>query len=126
MASSKWTRRWLYDSEVKVPKTTRWRRKLEYGSPVTEDGNGDRANEGDISSIIGGLRNDTSPFKKRKLIDDCLTDDKGDDHFSCNQESQTAQPENETPSAKFILHTPIQDHDHNKLNNNISNDCKDE
>ncbi|KAK2562534.1 hypothetical protein P5673_014210 [Acropora cervicornis] len=112
MASSKWTRRWLYDSEVKVPKTTRWRRKLEYGGPVTEDGNGDRTNEGDISLIIGGLRNDTSPFKKQKLIDNCLTDDKNDDHFSCNQESQTAQPENEKPSAKFILHTPIQDHDH--------------
>ena len=64
MASSKWTRRWLYDSEVKVPKITRWRRKLEYGSVVTEDGNGDRANEGDISLIIGSLRNDTSPVLK--------------------------------------------------------------
>lgn len=71
MASSKWYRRWLYDSKVKVPKTTRWRRKLDYGSPVTEHGNGDHADEGDISSIIGGLRNDTSPFKKQKLIDDC-------------------------------------------------------
>lgn len=90
-----------------------------------EDGNGDHANEGDISLIIRGLRNDTSPFKKQKLIDDCLTDDKSDDHFSCHQESQTAQPENETPSAKFILHTPIQDHDH-KLNKSISNDCKGE
>ena len=63
---------------------------------MTEHGNGDLADEGDISSIIGGLRNDTSPFKKQKLIDDCLTDDKNDDHFSCNEESQTAQPDNLT------------------------------
>ena len=80
---------------------------------MTEHGNGDLADEGDISSIIGGLRNDTSPFKKQKLIDDCLTDDKKDDHFSCSEESQTAQPDNETPSAKFIFH-------------NMSIDCKGE
>ena len=120
MANSKWNRRWLYDSEVKVPKTTRWRRKLEYGSPATGDGNGDHANVGDISSTIGGLRNDTSPFKKQKLIDDCLSDDKNDDHFSCNEEPQSAQTDNnEAPSRKFIIHVPTEDH-----TQNMSVSCK--
>ena len=102
MASSKWNKCWLYDSAVKVPKTTRWRRKLECGSDVPEDANAaDHDVQGEFSSFIEGLRNITSPCKKKKLLEDCPTDDNNEDHFTCNDGSQTTVPAHETPTANF-------------------------
>lgn len=67
----------MYDSGVKVPKTTRWRRTLENSSSDSEDANVDVQGR-DLkfsSEVIEGLRKNTSPLKKQKLLDDCLTDE---------------------------------------------------
>ena len=37
MSTPRWSRRWLYDSTVEVPKTTRWRRKIDSSNPARED-----------------------------------------------------------------------------------------
>ena len=67
----------MYDSGVKVPKTTRWRRKLENSSSDSEDANVvvQGRDQKFSSEVIEGLRKNTSPLKKQKLLDDCLTDE---------------------------------------------------
>ena len=37
MSNSKWSKRWLYDSAVEVPRTTKWRRSLEFNNRTVEE-----------------------------------------------------------------------------------------
>lgn len=37
MPKSRWSKRWLYDPTVEVPRTTRWRRKIELSDPASDE-----------------------------------------------------------------------------------------
>ena len=119
MTSSKWNKLWLYDCAIKVPKTTRWRRKLEYGSPVPEDAND--AVQGEFSSVIEGLRNNTSPLKRQKIFDDCLIDDNNEDQFTYNDGSQTTPTANFNSTVEKCHEYELIEDDHHRLV-----DCKGE
>ena len=36
MSKSTWSKCWLYDSKVEVPRTTRWRRRINSSGPALE------------------------------------------------------------------------------------------
>lgn len=73
----KWKKRWLYDSKVEIPKTTKWRRSGESASLANVDnsGLGDVGQDIPSETIHGiiDLGNNTSPFKKRRILRDCLS-----------------------------------------------------
>ena len=103
MSNSKWSKHWLYDPSAKVPKTTRWRRKLEYERLVQ---NPDVQFNVDVqeefsSEVIEGLRSNTSPLKRQKLLDDCLRNNDKEDQLTHNDDFQTytTVPCYETPMA---------------------------
>ena len=93
MSTPRWSRRWLYDSTVEVPKTTRWRRKIDSSSPTREDEvvdiRGEFSSEGFVDSSLVDLGNNTSPFKKQKLLDECLSNEMNKTQSSFNDGSQT-------------------------------------
>lgn len=71
MSKSRWSKRWLYDPTVEVPRTTRWRRNIEFSDPTSDEEIDDI--RGEFSSeVYEDLGKNTSPFKKRKLVDECL------------------------------------------------------
>lgn len=120
MSISKWSKRWLYDSAAKVPKTTRWRRKLEYGSRVQKDPNAQIVDvqEEFSSEVIDDLRNNTSPLKRKKLLDDCLRDDNKEDQLTCNDNFQTCTRVPclyDTPMATRNSDHESREDDHRKL-----------
>ena len=78
MSTSKWKKRWLYDSKVEIPKTTKWRRSSEFIEPVFDDDFHLRDARQDLSSetidTIIDLGNNISPFKKQRIFKgDCLS-----------------------------------------------------
>ena len=70
MSTSKWNKRWLYDSKVEIPKTTKWRRNNEFTNPAVGDARQDFSSK-TIDGVID-LGNNTSPFKKQRILGDCL------------------------------------------------------
>ena len=64
---------------MEVPKTTRWRRKIDSSSPALEDEvvdiRGEFSSEVFVDSSVVDLGNNTSPFKKQKLLDECLSNE---------------------------------------------------
>ena len=75
MSNSKWSKRWLYDTTVGVPKTTRWRRRINFTNlPLEENVTVDNVRGEFTSEVIEDL-NHTSPFKRQKLLGDCLCDE---------------------------------------------------
>ena len=77
MSTSKWKKRWLYDSKVEIPKTTKWRRSSEFTELVVDDDFRLRDARQDLSSetigMITDLGNNISPSKKRRILGDCLS-----------------------------------------------------
>ena len=73
----------MYDSAVEVPRTTKWRRSLEFNNRTVEEEVVD-VRDGRFSSELFDLGNNTSPFKKQKVIGDCLPDMKNKNHPSNN------------------------------------------
>lgn len=80
MSNSKWKKRWLYDSDVEIPKTTKWRRNSEFIEPVVDDDFRLRDVQQDLSSetikVVIDLGNNTSLLKKQKILGDCLSSTK--------------------------------------------------
>lgn len=70
----------MYDSTVEVPKATKWRRRLEINSPVNDVETVDV--RGEFASEVIDLGNNTSPFKKQKVLGDCLQDGEIKSHRS--------------------------------------------
>lgn len=101
MSNRTWSKRWLYDSTVEVPKTTRWRRRIEFSNPALEEEIVDV--RGEFSSeVIEDFRNNTSPLKKQKLSDDCLqNEEKIKSQSSSNDGLQTSAGGHDTSS---IMH----------------------
>ena len=88
MSKTRWSKRWLYDPTVEVPRTTRWRRNIEFSDPTSDEEIDDI--RGEFSSeVYEDLGKNTSPFKKRKLVDECLENENNDDQSSYNDDSQT-------------------------------------
>ncbi|XP_068727677.1 uncharacterized protein [Montipora capricornis] len=97
MSSSKWSKRWLYDTGVEVPKTTRWRRRrrinfsnlaLRENVTATVD-----VNRSEFSSeVMEDLRKNTSPFKRQKLFGDCLLNESIEDDDENDQDEVDCQP----------------------------------
>ena len=79
-SNSNWSKRWLYDSTVEVPKATKWRRRLEINRPVN-DVESENV-RGEFASEVIDLGNNTSPFKKQKVLGDCLQDGESKSHRS--------------------------------------------
>lgn len=73
MSTSKWKKRWLYDSKVEIPKTTKWRRSSEFIEPAVDDDFRHRDVRQDLSSETIDLGNNISPFKKQRILEDCLS-----------------------------------------------------
>ena len=77
MSNSKWKKRWLYDSNVEIPKTTKWRRNSKFIEPVVDDNFRVRDMREDLSSetidMVIDLGHNTSPLKKQKILGDCLS-----------------------------------------------------
>ena len=77
MSNSKWEKRWLYDSNVEIPKTTKWRRSSKFIEPVVDDNFRVRDMREDLSSetidMVVDLGHNTSPLKKQKILGDCLS-----------------------------------------------------
>lgn len=80
MSNSKWKKRWLYDLDVEIPKTTKWRRNSEFNEPVVDYDFRLRDVRQDLSSetidVVIDLGNNTSPLKKQKILGDCLSSTK--------------------------------------------------
>lgn len=88
MSKSRWSKRWLYDPTVEVPRTTRWRRNIEFSDRTSDEEIDDI--RGEFSSeVYEDLGKNTSPFKKRKLVDECLENENNDGQSSDNDDSQT-------------------------------------
>lgn len=88
MSKSRWSKRWLYDPTVEVPRTTRWRRNIEFSDRTSDEEIDDI--RGEFSSeVYEDLGKNTSPFKKRKLVDECLENENNDGQSSYNDDSQT-------------------------------------
>lgn len=88
MSNSKWSKRWLYDGTIKVPRTTKWRRRIEFSDRACEEEIDDV--RGEFSSeVYEDLGNNTSPVKKRRLLNDCLPNEKNESQKSCSDGSQT-------------------------------------
>ena len=88
MSKTRWSKRWLYDPTVEVPRTTRWRRNIEFSDPTSDEEIDDI--RGEFSSeVYQDLGKNTSPFKKRKLVDECLENKNNDGQSSYNDDSQT-------------------------------------
>ena len=88
MSKSRWSKRWLYDPTVEVPRTTRWRRNIEL-SDRTSDEEIDDIRGKFSSEVYEDLGKNTSPFKKRKLVDECLENENNNGQSSYNDDSQT-------------------------------------
>ena len=73
MLISDWKKRWFYVSKVEISKTTKWRRHCEN----INDGISDDIRLGhmweDLSSDTIELGNNTSPFKRQRLLRGCLS-----------------------------------------------------
>lgn len=83
MSNSRWRKRWLCDCTVEVLRTTRWQRRIAFSDPACEEEIQDV--RGEFSSeVYEDLGNNTSPFKKRRLLNDCLADEKNESQTSCN------------------------------------------
>ena len=100
MSNPKWSKRWLYDSTVEVPRTTKWRRSLEFNNRTAEEEIVD-VRDGRFSSELIDLGNNTSPFKKRKVLGDCLPDMKNTSHPSekCSPGNTVSQTEDSDASS---------------------------
>ena len=80
MLNSKWSKRWLYDTTVEVPKTTRWRRRIIFNNlPLEENVTVDNVRSEFTSEVIEDLK-PHSPFKRQKLLCDCLCDKNSEDN----------------------------------------------
>ena len=67
MSISDWKKRWLYDSKVEIPKTTKWRRRCEnINNSISDNIRLGDAWE-DLSSDTIELGKNTSPFKRQNL-----------------------------------------------------------
>ena len=89
MSKSMWRKRWLYDSKVEVPRTTRWRRRTDFSGPVVEHEN-DGVLRGEFASeVYEDWGKNTSPVKKQRLLNDCLSVEENEIQTSNNKESQT-------------------------------------
>ncbi|XP_068724371.1 uncharacterized protein [Montipora capricornis] len=100
MSSSDWKKRWLYDSKVEIPKTTKWRRRCEN----INHGISDDIRLGDVwedlSSETIELGNNTSPFKRQRLLRDCLS------NLPKNTSSSIIKPcERNTSYGNFCMQT---------------------
>lgn len=88
MPKSRWSKRWLYDPTVEVPRTTRWRRKIELSDPASDEEIDDI--RGEFSSeVYEDLGKNTSPFKKQKLLDECLQNENNNSQSSYDNGLQT-------------------------------------
>ena len=72
-----------------MPRTTRWRRRnIEFSDPTSDEEIDDI--RGEFSSeVYEDLGKNTSPFKKRKLVDECLENENNDGQSSYNDDSHT-------------------------------------
>lgn len=84
MSNRKWSKRWLYDSTVEVPKATKWRRRIEVNNPPNDEEMVDV--RGHFVTEVIDLGSNTSPFKKQKTLGDCLPSTRNETHPSkrCN------------------------------------------
>ena len=73
MSISDWKKRWCYHSKVEIPKTTKWRRRCEnINNGISDDIPLVDVWE-DLSSDTIELGNNTSPFKRQRLLRDSLS-----------------------------------------------------
>lgn len=71
MSRKNWTKRWLFDSTIEIPKVTKWRRKVEVNTCNNDEEIGDV--RGDFATEACDLGSNTSPLKKpRTTLGDCL------------------------------------------------------
>lgn len=77
MSKSRWSKRWLYDPTVEVPRTTSWWRNIEFSDPASDEEIDDIRSEFS-SEVYEDFGKNTSPFKKRKLLDECLQNKNND------------------------------------------------
>jgi len=84
MSNRKWTKRWLYDSTIEVPKATKWRRSIEVKNPHNDEEIVDV--RGHFVTEVIDLGSNTSPFKKQRTLGDCLPSTRHETHPSkrCN------------------------------------------
>lgn len=78
MSNRKWTKRWLYDSTIEVPKATKWRRRIKVNNPYNDEEIVDV--RGHFVTDVIDLENNTSPFKKQKTLGDCLPSTRNKTH----------------------------------------------
>lgn len=90
MSTSKWQKRWLYDSKVEIPKTTKWRLSSEFIEPAVYDDFRHRDVRQDLSSETIDLGNNISPFKKQRILEDCLSRTQTEKVKPVELDSQTA------------------------------------
>lgn len=62
MSRKNWTKRWLFDSTIEIPKVTKWRRKVEVNTCNNDEEIGDV--RGDFATEACDLGSNTSPLKK--------------------------------------------------------------
>jgi len=100
MSTSDWKKRWLYDSKVEIPKTTKWRRRCEnINQGISDDIRLGDAWE-DLPSDTIELGNNTSPFKRQRLLRDCLS------NLPTNTSSSIIEPcERKTSYGNFCMQT---------------------
>lgn len=78
MSNRKWTKRWMYDSNIEVPKATKWRRRIEVNNPHNDEESMDV--RGHFVTEVIDLGSNTSPFKKQKTLGDCLPNTRNETH----------------------------------------------
>lgn len=88
MSKSRWSKCWLYDPTVEVPRTTRWWCNIEFSDPASDEEIDDIRSEFS-SEVYEDLGKNTSPFKKRKLLDECLQNKNSDGQSFYNNDSPT-------------------------------------
>ena len=79
MSNRKWTKRWLYDSTIEVPKATKWRRRIKVNNTHNDEEIVD-VRHGHVVTEVIDLENNTSPFKKQKTLGDCLPSTRNKTH----------------------------------------------
>lgn len=95
MSSSKWSKRWLYDTRVEVSKTTRWRcRQINFSNLAFRE---NVTTTVDVrrefsSEVMEDLTKNTSPFKRQKLVGDCLHHENIEDDDETDQGEVDCQP----------------------------------
>lgn len=100
-SNPKWNKRWLFDSTVEVPKSTKWRRTIAFNNLNNDEEIVDV--RGEFATEVIELGSNTSPFKKQKTLGDCLPSRR---NKTCS--SKECYPEKNFNSSSSALPTSIQ------------------